>query len=47
MPHELRDAVRPGAGGGLRGKVQEDVLHQVRAEGVLGERSGVHNQLRN
>ena len=35
VSHELRDEVRAGAGGGLRGEVQEDLLHRVRAEGVL------------
>ena len=35
VSHELCDEVRACAGGGLRGEVQEDLLHRVRAEGVL------------
>lgn len=35
VSHELCDEVRAGAGGRLRGEVQEDLLHRVRAEGVL------------
>ena len=35
VSHKLCDEVRTSTGGGLRGEIQEDLLHRVRAEGVL------------
>jgi len=30
VPHDLRDDVRLAAGGGVRGQLQEELLHRVR-----------------
>ena len=30
VPHDLRDDIRLAAGGGVRGQLQEELLHRVR-----------------